>query len=217
MKKLLSLYNVDNVPILIKPFFLLLSYFLGLAAFLYCRLISLTSSIKIDGDIKLINNQIHIGAFWHEQTWLYLCTFNKLDNQVWMNHPHWYMKPIHVMCELMGVSELILGSTGNKGKEAAEKLVERLKQGYSTTLIPDGPYGPALKAKKGILHISLASKLPIIPLRFKCSKYFRLRDWDSKIFPLPFSKIEIKICEMLIVKDALDLDKNLRLLEGSLT
>jgi lysophospholipid acyltransferase (LPLAT)-like uncharacterized protein len=56
-----------------------------------------------------------------------------------MQHPTWYMKPSHVMLRFIGVKKITLGSSGYSGKEAADQLVEYLKKGYSTVILPDGP------------------------------------------------------------------------------
>jgi len=86
-----------------------------------------------------------------------------------MQHPFWFMKPIHLFLRFTGVKRIILGSTGHSGREAAEEVVEYLKKGYSTVLLPDGPSGPPFVAKKGLFHISLQSQVSIVPMQFKVS------------------------------------------------
>jgi lysophospholipid acyltransferase (LPLAT)-like uncharacterized protein len=103
------------------------------------------------------------------------------------------MKPIHVLLRLIGVERIILGSTGHSGREAAEQVIEYLRQGYSTVLIPDGPHGPPFVLKKGILHMSLQSSVPIVAMQFSASKFFELKTWDRKKLPYPFSTIRMKI------------------------
>jgi len=107
-----------------------------------------------------------------------------------MQHPTWYMKVFHVLLRLMGVDKIILGSTGQFGREAADQLVEYLRRGYSTLLMPDGP--PFI-LKKGILHISMQSGVPIVAIQFRTSKFFELQTWDRKKWPYPFSTTKIKI------------------------
>ena len=122
-------------------------------------------------------NSNHIFSLWHGFVPLGLTVATPkipavLDRapQAWMQHPVWYMKPIHVLLRLMGVKKIILGSSGHSGRDAADLLVDYLRLGYSTVINPDGPDGPALVLKKGILHLSLKSKVPIVPLRFSSSK-----------------------------------------------
>ena len=119
--------------------------------------------------------------------------------QAWIQHPVWYMKPVHILLRLMGVKKIIMGSTGHSGREAADQLLDHLRQGCSTVLNPDGPHGPAFVLKKGILHLSLKSKVPIVPLRFSSSSYRELKTWDRKKFARPFSTIQMKIGEPIHV------------------
>lgn len=118
-----------------------------------------------------------------------------------MNHPAWYMKPVHVMLRLSGVERICLGSSGNSGKEALANVVGFLKQGYSTVLASDGPTGPLHELKPGVLLMSRDAQLPIIALRFVCSNYLRAGRWDRKFIPLPFSAICVEAAEPLIVQN----------------
>jgi lysophospholipid acyltransferase (LPLAT)-like uncharacterized protein len=111
----------------------------------------------------------------------------------WMQHPLWYMKPIHVFLRLIGVKKLVLGSTGHDGRQAADELAEHLRAGYSTVLLPDGPAGPPRVLRRGILHLAVVSKVPIVPLRVTASRAISLGTWDHKQWPLPFSRLRIQV------------------------
>jgi lysophospholipid acyltransferase (LPLAT)-like uncharacterized protein len=205
-KSIINRYRVDKVPIIIRPQFILYGYSLGLLLFLYLLIIRATTKVDIVGRDKLAKNSNHIFSMWHSFVPLGLISATPkipkiLDRspQAWMQHPIWYMKPIHVLLRLMGVKKIILGSTGHSGRDAAELLVDYLRMGYSTVINPDGPNGPAFKLKKGILHLSLQSKVPIVPLRFSSSGYRELRTWDQKKFARLFSTIEMKIGDPIYV------------------
>jgi len=115
------------------------------------------------------------------------------------------MKAIHVVLRLIGVDKIILGSTGHSGREAADQLVEYLRRGYSTVIMPDGPAGPPCVLKKGILHMSMQSGVPIVAMQFSASKFFELKTWDRKKWPYPFSTIKMKIgIPIQITRDNLD-------------
>jgi lysophospholipid acyltransferase (LPLAT)-like uncharacterized protein len=181
-KPILSRYRVDKVPIIIRPQFYLYGYGLGLLLFFYLLILRLTTKVKIVGREKLTKNPNHIFALWHSFVPVGLTTatpiiHTALDRapQAWMQHPLWYMKPIHVLLRLMGVKKIVLGSTGHSGRDAAELLVDYLRLGYSTTINPDGPDGPAFVLKKGIFYLALESKVPIVPLRFSLSSYRELK------------------------------------------
>lgn len=199
-KPILSRYQVDKVPIIIWPQLYLYGYGLGFFLFLYLLFLRLTTKVKISGREKLRKNANHIFCLWHSSTPLALTSATPLipsvldrAPQTWMQHPIWYMKPIHVLLRLMGVKKIIMGSTGHSGREAAEQLLDQLRQGCSTVLNPDGPHGPALVLKKGILHLSLKSGVPVVALRYSASSYFKLNTWDRKKMAYPFSTIEMEI------------------------
>jgi len=205
-KPILSRYQVDKVPIIIRPQFCLYGYGLGLLLFFFCLILRVTTKVKISGREKLRKNSNHIFCLWHSYVPSALISATPLipavldrAPQVWMQHPVWYMKPIHVLLRLMGVKKIILGSTGHSGRDAAELLVDHLRQGCSTVLNPDGPHGPAFVLKKGILHLSLKSCVPVVALRFSSSSFCELKTWDRKKLVYPFSTIEMKIGEPIHV------------------
>jgi len=205
-RSLLSRYQVNKVPIVIRPQFYLYGYGLGLLLFFLFIILRATIKVKITGREKLREDSNHIFCLWHSFVPMALISAvpiipSVLDHasQVWMQHPVWYMKPIHILLRLMGVKKIILGSTGHSGRNAAELLADHLLQGCSTVLNPDGPHGPAFVLKKGILHLSLKSCVPVVALRFSSSSFFELKTWDRKKFAYPFSTIEMKIGEPIHV------------------
>lgn len=205
-KPVLYRYQVDEVPIIIRLQFYIYGYGLGLLLFILLLILRLTTKVKISGHENLKKNSNHIFCLWHSFVPLALVSATPLipkfldrAPQAWMQHPIWYMKPIHVLLRLMGVKKIIMGSTGHSGREAAEQLLDHLRQGCSTVLNPDGPHGPAFVLKKGILHLSLESKVPVVALRFSSSNFRELRTWDRKKLSYPFSTVEMEIGEPIHV------------------
>ena len=197
-KTVLFRYRVDKVPIIIRPQFCLYGYGLVLLLFFFLLIFRVTTKVKIEGREKLRKNSNHIFCLWHSFVPLALISATPLipavldrAPQVWMQHPVWYMKPIHVLLRLMGVKKIILGSTGHSGRNAAELLTDHLRQGCSTVINPDGPNGPAFVLKKGILHLSLKSSVPVVPLRFSSSSFRELKTWFDHTYTLVRSKKHI--------------------------
>jgi len=200
-KSILSRYHVNEVPLILKPIFYLYGYGIPLLGFIYLFIVHVTSKIVFIGREQLKERSNHILCFWHTFIFLYFTAFLRTRLHVWMQHPTWYMKPSHVMLRFIGVRKIIMGSSGYSGKEAAGQLVEYLKKGYSTVLLPDGPSGPAFKMKKGVLHISLQSNVPIVPLRFQTSLSFEIPYWDRRKWPLPFSRITVEFGEPIQITE----------------
>lgn len=186
-------YRVDTVPLFLKPLLLLYGYVLGGLIFLATALLHALCRIRFEGRERLEGRPNFIYCMWHDNVIPYFTIFLRHDRpHMWMNHPAWIMKPIHVAIGLIGVKGLVLGSTGNDGQEAATRLVGFLKEGCSTLMMPDGPAGPPKVLKKGVLYMSLQSGVPIVPLRILTPRQIVLRKtWEGKRIPLPFSTIRV--------------------------
>lgn len=100
---------------------------------------------------------------------------------------------------MVGIRELALGASGHDGKKALEKVLTRLKEGWSTFLTPDGPKGPLKHAKEGVLVMSLKTGVPIIPIAFSLSNDFRIPSWDRKRYPHFFSKMTVIYGKPMVV------------------
>ena len=193
-------YRVDTLPGSLKPLVHLYGYGLGLLMFAYYAAQRLTVRVRIDGAGHLDPEANYIFCHWHSTIPLaFQCSIPHLPRALaarphaWMQHPLWYMKPIHVLLRLIGVRKIVLGSTGHDGRRAADELVRRLQAGYSTWLFPDGPAGPPRVIKRGILHIAAQSEVPIVPLRLRASRCVRTHTWDRKQFAVPLSTIWVRI------------------------
>jgi lysophospholipid acyltransferase (LPLAT)-like uncharacterized protein len=196
----LSRYRVDNVPIIFRPVFYLYGYGVAILLLVVGLILRMMIKVEISGRENLRKNANYIFCHWH--TFVPLALISAVPSipkildrtpHAWMQHPSWYMKAIHVVLRLIGVNKIILGSTGHAGREAAGQLVEYLRRGYSTVIMPDGPAGPPRLLKKGILHMSMQSGVPIVAMQFSASKFFELKSWDRKKWPYPFSTVEMKI------------------------
>lgn len=201
-------YRVDEVPAWWRPLLFLYGYGLGFALFVYYLIQRATIVVEIEGQEHLVVGSSCIFCHWHGSIPLTLqSSVPRIPpslrgrSQAWMQHPLWYMKPIHVALRLMGVRKLVLGSTGHDGRQAAEQLVDFLRRGYSTFLFPDGPAGPPRVLKKGILHIARESEVPIVPLRVTASRFLATRSWDRKQHPVPFSRIRVRVGEPVEVTE----------------
>jgi len=195
-------YRVDNIPFWLKPLFLLYSYSLGFFLYVFFILFfRATLKIEFEGKENLEKGPF-IYCIWHEDLSSFFLVFKKLQSsQIWLNHPLWYMKPVHVLLWFLGIKRLVLGSTGNQGKEGAQKLEALLKdEKVSTTFAVDGPKGPPKIIKKGALYASLNTGFPLMPLRFVVGPSFRIKKtWDQKKCALPFGRIKVLCSKPLYV------------------
>ncbi len=176
--------RVDNVPFWLRPWFNLWGYSTGLGFLAWVRYLQRSLTIEAVGPGCREEQAIY--CVWHEDLLpLFLAMPHLNGPQIWMNHPLWYMQPVHVFLNRIGVGELVLGSTGHEGKAALSQLARRLMEtGRSTAIAVDGPSGPAHFLRKGCLYLAQSTQIPIVPLRFICSSEYRVPiNWDKKRAP----------------------------------
>jgi lysophospholipid acyltransferase (LPLAT)-like uncharacterized protein len=196
-----SRYLVDNVPLVLRPFHNLFSYTFAVMVFLFARLVYFTSRIEIVGQEQFEETSNRIFCYWHLFSPLAMGAFPRPTRHVWMQHPGWLNKHMHVVVRLFGV-KVVLGSTGYGGRAAADEIIEYLRDGYSTVVFPDAPRGPPCELKDGVLHMSLQSSVPIVPIRFRVSRFVRLSGWDGKRLPMPFARIRVEFKDPIQVTEA---------------
>ena len=196
-----SKYRVDNVPLVLQPLFILYGYGVGLAQFAYSCLIHWTCRIRYEGREQLPAGRNRIYTVWHGDLQSYFCVFLRHRQHSWMMHPVWHLKCVQICMRLCGIDRIILGSSGHGGREAAQRLVQELRDGRCTGIAPDGPDGPPRVAKRGVAHIAAQTGVPIVPLRFTLSRAWQLPTWDSKRLPLPFSTITVRFGQPIFVDE----------------
>src|SRR5262249_5869115 len=152
----------------------------------------------------------------HRWVWPYWLTVVRSKPQlVIVNHPAAYMKPVHVWLRLMGV-RIVLGSSGDEGRRAIDRVAEFVKGGGSTVIFPDGPGGPPEVLKKGVLQLARKSGVPVAPTRVELSRFVLLPSWDRSRVPLPCSRTRL-IYEAPVVVTEDNLEEARRLLSRRLS
>jgi lysophospholipid acyltransferase (LPLAT)-like uncharacterized protein len=195
-----SRYLVDEVPLVLRPFHDAFSLVFGVSVFCFARLVYLTARIEVSGRELIDEASNYIYCYWHVFSPLCVAAFPRRPRQVWMQHPGWMNKHMHLVVRLFGV-KVVQGSTGYHGRAAADEIVRHLQRGFSTVVFPDAPRGPAYELKDGVLHMALKSRVPIAPVRFEVGRHVKLSGWDRKRVPLPFSKIRIQYREPIRVTE----------------
>jgi hypothetical protein len=88
--------------------------------------------------------------------------------------------------------KIVSGSSSKGGVTAVRELLKESKNNYILMTV-DGPKGPPLKVKRGIIFICEQTKLPIVAVKLKYSAAWSLKSWDSFKIPKPFSKVEVSL------------------------
>lgn len=199
--------RVDTKNPLLAVLIGIYGWVLGLLFWIFCKIWSSTLQIKGAEERESLLESRYILVLWHEDLLLFFLSFPRLSNQIWMNHPAWFMKPIHVTLYLLGVRNLALGSSGNSGKEALATVVEGIKAGMNTVVAVDGPAGPPKQSKPGAILMAQQTGIPFRRLSYTYEKHYRLGGWDKKVIPTLFSKVCIQIGPPITVDSDTNINK----------
>jgi lysophospholipid acyltransferase (LPLAT)-like uncharacterized protein len=82
----------------------------------------------------------------------------------------------------------IAGSSRRRGAVALREMHRRLKAGAAVGITPDGPKGPRMRAKPGVVAAARAAGAPIVPLSGAASRTQVLGTWDRFNLVLPFGR-----------------------------
>ena len=138
-----------------------------------------------------INGPI-IFAFWHSRQLMmpYLClrVFPKDERKiVTLISRHSDGRIIARAIEKLGLAS-VAGSSSKGGARALKQLQSKLNEGYHVAITPDGPRGPAEKAKLGVLQLASKSGATVLPVAYSAKNPWKFSSWDQMILPKPFSK-----------------------------
>lgn len=107
-------------------------------------------------------------AFWHARQFMMPLTYRGTLAHILISQHH-DGEIIARIVERFGF-RAVRGSSTRGGVEALRELIRLGRSGVDLVVTPDGPNGPRQVAKMGVIQLARASRLPIIPLAFGCSK-----------------------------------------------
>jgi lysophospholipid acyltransferase (LPLAT)-like uncharacterized protein len=107
-------------------------------------------------------------AFWHARQLMMPLTYRGTLAHILISQ-HQDGEIIARIVERFGF-QAVRGSSTRGGVEALRELIRLGRSGVDLVVTPDGPKGPPQIAKMGVIQLARASKLPIVPLAFSCSK-----------------------------------------------
>lgn len=100
----------------------------------------------------------------------------------------------------------VRGSSTRGGAMGLRGLLQVAAQGSDLGFTPDGPRGPEEDVKPGVLQASAMSGLPILPVAYSATRFFRLRSWDRMIVPFPLARLEYVFGDPMPVERGADLE-----------
>jgi Kdo2-lipid IVA 3' secondary acyltransferase len=139
-----------------------------------------------------------IWAFWHNRLFimphLYEQCFIHRTRGMILTSPSGDGQIIADACAAFGL-EAARGSSSKpqKGLSALMLMAEKIRQGYSVAVTPDGPRGPRYQLQGGLVKLAQLTGAAVVPVRIHYSTALRFPSWDQFMLPLPFSRVQITI------------------------
>lgn len=96
---------------------------------------------------------------------------------------------IDLVLSRLGFAESPRGSSSQSASALLRAMIRRVRSGQVVAMLPDGPRGPALSAKPGIIALAGTTGVPLVPVGITASPAWRFDSWDRAILPLPFARV----------------------------
>jgi len=167
---------------------------LGLASWLiaaYAKLIWVTGRWTIEGHEHLLRLDEQGGpilaAFWHGRILVMPFARPRRAKFHMVISAHDDGRIIAGAVSYFGI-EWIAGSSSEGGSAALRAMLRLLKTGNGVGITPDGPDGPAMVAKPGIVVAARLAKVAVIPVSYATRWRRILGSWDRFHLPFPFSR-----------------------------
>ena len=150
-------------------------------------------------------NRAYVGVVWHKDFVFALDYFRH--------------RKVVVMVSRSGDGELVSrlihrlgyqtvrGSSSAGGREARVELTQKVREGYGSAIIADGPRGPARVAKIGCVVAARDAGVPLILFGCHIEPNLTLRNWNGTLLPKPFSRIVVAFGDPIRVASTADRDE----------
>jgi lysophospholipid acyltransferase (LPLAT)-like uncharacterized protein len=89
----------------------------------------------------------------------------------------------------------VRGTAAHSGAQALVKMIRAVKDGWDLGITVDGPRGPRLQAKAGVLAVSRKTGAWVVPVCLAYEQAWRLGTWDQMLVPKPYSRVVVRYGE----------------------
>lgn len=86
----------------------------------------------------------------------------------------------------------VRGTASDDGAKALVRMIQAVRQGWDFGITPDGPRGPVLQIKPGVLALARKTGAWIVPVTVRFDRAFTLSTWDRMVLPLPFAQATVR-------------------------
>lgn len=128
-----------------------------------------------------------IGAFWHNRLMLITAAWPK-------GRPLAMVMSEHGDSRILGiavadyVTRPVWGSSRRNPAAALKGMLRALRDGISVAITPDGPRGPRMRCRRGVVQAAMRTGAPIVPAAWAVSRRSVVRSWDRFMIAWPFGR-----------------------------
>ena len=166
--------------------------FLPPILYVFTYILYLTCRRVYHFDKSKTSSKESIFVFWHGELLMLIFGYknyrnsNNIDTII---SEHNDGEIIHRVLKLFGGGS-IRGSSTRGGIKALKGAFLSLKKGRDIGITPDGPKGPRHSIANGVVLIAQKKNAPIITMRVKASRQWRMKSWDKFSIPKPFCRLD---------------------------
>lgn len=153
------------------------------------RLVAVTLRVRqVGGDDRTLESRHRLAASWHQGLLVGACVFRDRGFTVPVSRSRDGDLAVAVMTRL-GWSPPPRGSSSRGGSTLLREMVRRVERGDAIVMLPDGPRGPARRAKPGVVALARLTGRAIVPVGISARPRIRFGSWDETLLPLPFARV----------------------------
>jgi hypothetical protein len=97
--------------------------------------------------------------------------------------------------------ESVRGSTTHGSLRLLRGMLERMDEGWTAAVTPDGPRGPRYSVQRGVGLLAARSGRPVHPIGLAASSAWVFPSWDAFLVPRPWSRVGIAFGPPLAFED----------------
>lgn len=128
-----------------------------------------------------------IGAFWHNRLMLITAAWPKPKPLAMVQSEHGDSRILGIAVADY-VTRPIWGSSRRNPAAALKGMLRALRDGISVAITPDGPRGPRMRCRPGLIQAAMRTGVPIVPVAWSVSRHSVARSWDRFIVAWPFGR-----------------------------
>ena len=153
-------------------------------------------------DARIVGGERCIYALWHSRLLALVWSHRRREVGVLISR-HRDGELIARMVEALGF-RTARGSSTRGGQAGVLEMLALAERGASLAITPDGPRGPVLRVKPGLVYLASRTGLPVVPVTAASSAAWTFDSWDRFRVPRVFARVRFAYGEPMHVPRDLD-------------